>query len=733
MKRKNRYFTCACYTIWDFIEQNSITNIQKFLKEKKPKEYINKDKQNLLHFAAIKNSRKKVFELFGDYPELINGKDCLGKTPLHYCIEKDFQLGIIDFLISNEANIYVEDNLKRIPLFYLCMKESFDPKLLMRLARKSSDFELKDVFGTTPIHYICQYSKDLKIIQFFLKECVHLDSSQLKNNLNQTPLHFACHNTHKDIRFTLIGFLLDWGFKPQDIDSYQRSIAHYLCMNEPTLDLLDLIFEYNIDFNLTDKDGRTPLHHLTFSKSISSRVFDSIFEKTPEIDLQDNFGNTLLHYLCKNNQPVQIIKHLLEKSPNINLSNKKNKLVLHLALKYLKDLELIKFIMERTDNINQQDYKSRTPLTNLCRYQHSLEFVKLFLQSGADYHLIDHKNRPPLFYCLKTNPSFDTIELLVDSELANLMDAKLNNCLHFAFKYNAEMPVVKLLLKNGADINAFNKERDLPLNLAVKKPQYLTPRNLKLFASCNADFTRVSIYPYKRLVNQMQEYFDSLTNDFLNLLIREEFTDYVFYCLQGEIKVHKLILELRLLGQIDPERKNHPIIDKLQTVTQNKPKFEVIYFMNFLYTGFTDPSSQVAKMQSILPIMKQLNLPDRWFHERKNRTGFLNDLEKLYLDQPSKDFRIIVEGKPILCHKIILSARSGLFRGMFFTCDDPSNSVSEYTEKHYETMVQLIKFFYLDEIDDNCSNQTKTELMDTIDYYQLNDKTTLFLELDNID
>ncbi|KAJ6250842.1 btk-binding protein-related [Anaeramoeba flamelloides] len=129
------------------------------------------------------------------------------------------------------------------------------------------------------------------------------------------------------------------------------------------------------------------------------------------------------------------------------------------------------------------------------------------------------------------------------------------------------------------------------------------------------------------------------------------------------------------------------------------------------------------------------------------------DLLELYKNEDSKDFVLLVKDveykenednndddgdfKEIPVHKFILLIRSGLFRGMFDYVNekDNTNKVQDYTNKSIKSLEILIKYFYTDEIEltnDDDPSLIVEELEDSIEYYQLNEYSTLSEKLKRV-
>ncbi|KAJ5068309.1 hypothetical protein M0811_12421 [Anaeramoeba ignava] len=115
---------------------------------------------------------------------------------------------------------------------------------------------------------------------------------------------------------------------------------------------------------------------------------------------------------------------------------------------------------------------------------------------------------------------------------------------------------------------------------------------------------------------------------------------------------------------------------------------------------------------------EEIEIDSNWIKE-KGRKGIIKDLSKLYQENETKDFKIIIKEKEIKVHKLILITRSELFKGMFqLNVSDTSNQVHDYSKKSFKTIQQLIYFLYHDEFEVN--QIPNEEYLDLKDYYQLN-------------
>ncbi|KAJ3441087.1 hypothetical protein M0813_04940 [Anaeramoeba flamelloides] len=191
----------------------------------------------------------------------------------------------------------------------------------------------------------------------------------------------------------------------------------------------------------------------------------------------------------------------------------------------------------------------------------------------------------------------------------------------------------------------------------------------------------------------------SYDEDFLYLLKSEEFADFTIHGL----KCHKLIVELR-------SNKTMQELDNFFQELDNEEMTKL--FLSWCYGGKISeekPPEFFSKLGIEEPFRKRLRF----------------DLQKLYHQEESKDFTIICHKKRIRVHRVVLYARSGLFRGLFQATTN-TTEVQDYSNKAAKTLKVIVKYLYYDSLDESLEDeQILVELQDSNDYYQLNEKSSL--------
>ncbi|KAJ6239182.1 claret [Anaeramoeba flamelloides] len=229
------------------------------------------------------------------------------------------------------------------------------------------------------------------------------------------------------------------------------------------------------------------------------------------------------------------------------------------------------------------------------------------------------------------------------------------------------------------------------------------------------------------LVKDICRSFDQKENNFKDLEI-----------LKNKLSVHKVFVEKRL------KLKTEKILKIITEKINNEES--IINFFRLVY------NKQIQNKNSLNHIFDLFSLDMNSFIKYQTLE---NDLYELYKDDDSKDFEIIVvedqddddeeeeeeeeedQFERIPVHKFILAARSGLFREMFENVTNKKEmiEIKDYSGKTPESIEILIKYFYTNKIEltaDDDPQLIVEELSDAVEYYQLNKKSNLNIELNKI-
>ncbi|KAJ5070309.1 btk-binding protein-related [Anaeramoeba ignava] len=167
---------------------------------------------------------------------------------------------------------------------------------------------------------------------------------------------------------------------------------------------------------------------------------------------------------------------------------------------------------------------------------------------------------------------------------------------------------------------------------------------------------------------------------------------------------HKLIIKHRI---------KQDNLSKFQNFIFSKTKDEAKEIIEFIYGGILpDDDELFNELRKI-----------RNFDPKNVEFELIKDLKTLRNEEESKDFTIKSNQEEIHIHKIILWARSDLFRGMFLNVIDDSNQVTDYSGISSNSFKIFINFLYSGQIETNeeITNEIIDDLEKAMDFFQLNE------------
>ncbi|KAJ6246353.1 kelch protein [Anaeramoeba flamelloides] len=202
---------------------------------------------------------------------------------------------------------------------------------------------------------------------------------------------------------------------------------------------------------------------------------------------------------------------------------------------------------------------------------------------------------------------------------------------------------------------------------------------------------------------------------FYNLLRYGENTDLEICGFQ----VHSQMLKFRLNVE--------PMFIKNTLENSQINKSNIKQFLDWVYLKGFEKLNQ-NNNESLLQCFKLLNVDPN-----QMAIPFSKQLNTKWKDNEDKDFIILVKDQDdedqndgtvieIPVHRIILQARSNLFREMFNTINVSSNQVTDYSGKSVDTIEILIGYFYTNSLKitaDMDIDMVLDELNDAAEYYQI--------------
>ncbi len=448
------------------------------------------DNYTPLHFTAAAGDLDalKVFLALGHNINAVTMNS--GNTPLHEAVKESkvdvkSRIDVIEYLLTCEnIDPTIQNDMGETLLHFAAA--SGDVGMLAVLLVRSDITKLlssQDKDGNTPLHKAVeeQHAEAVKLILEKMKDS-SIDPNT-KNNSSKTPLHVAAARKHVAIMQSLLEHP---DIKLDETDNKGNMALHVAVMGSyhyywdslsETKDqknsiaavklLLDSMEKKNINLNLKNKSGKTPLY-IAF-EYFDSRDMLKLLLEYENIDpniICGKKGNTLLHKAIRRytNMRSDMSKEQLQK-------------------KY--EYEIVELLLKHGKiDPNVRNVQDETPLYWVC--QHNARRC----DSGSNKLRLDDKNRGVASILIKHDKidmqdkknilldkfirydfwSLDDIKLFLTNKKMNLeIQDQYGQTVQHLVVQQGRVDVLSFLLEEGADINAIDKSGNTLLHVATEK------------------------------------------------------------------------------------------------------------------------------------------------------------------------------------------------------------------------------------------------------------------------
>ncbi|ARE67259.1 SWPV2-ORF040 [Shearwaterpox virus] len=128
-----------------------------------------------------------------------------------------------------------------------------------------------------------------------------------------------------------------------------------------------------------------------------------------------------------------------------------------------KQYNIIKSLIKKDINVN----RLLTSYSNEIYKHLDITLCNILIECAADINIIDKNNRTPLFYAVKNN-DYDMVKLLLKNGAnVNLQDSIGYSCLHIAGIHNSNIEIVDALISYKPDLNSRDWVGRTPLHIFV--------------------------------------------------------------------------------------------------------------------------------------------------------------------------------------------------------------------------------------------------------------------------
>lgn len=232
-------------------------------------------------------------------------------------------------------------------------------------------------------------------------------------------------------------------------DKYGNTPLHF-ALEYGTYDSVLFLLENGADIEAKNNRGVTPIH---LSKDI--KTTNLLVKKGADIYVMDKDGNTPLHSAAKAGN-IESVKIFCNKGLDVNKKNKNGNTPAYSTVFVTNNIPLLKILLSAGLDIKIKNNRGESLLyTATASADKSIDMIKFLVGKGLSVHTENEKGLGLLFALANSNvPKYEeTFNFLLSKRIKINKKNKFNSSpLYYAVFFN-NSKVVKLLLKNGADLH----------------------------------------------------------------------------------------------------------------------------------------------------------------------------------------------------------------------------------------------------------------------------------------
>ena len=429
---------------------------------------------NILHYTCgAANDNLELFQyLLSRYQLTIDSKDRYGRTPLHIASLHALS-DIAEFIINTQdsdslESLLVADYDKSCLYFASLTSTRIKGGNVYCKLVSSHDIPIVDVINAIGVR---------KNVDFFKsKQRLNLLSSLLKK-ANTYP-NFKANATTKSLLHSasqsgntlLVKALQEYDIA-SSLNSGYQSLAHNAASSGSTTMLNYIISQYNLNANLPDRIGRTPLMHSCSSGSINAVEY-LINCHNSDPNITDRKGMTCLHHSCRNGH-IDITRYLIEvQHCDINKTDDEGRTLVHHAA-WSGNFNLVQYLITKQGLSPTAVNKNGLTALHYASLTLNLHLVQeLVVTHQLDPHQADSNGKLPI-HCAAQSGGIFILDYFVKSCKCNLnqTDARGWNVFHYSSE-NGKSHFIKHVISQYPEckrlLHAAETMGTIPLHVACQ-------------------------------------------------------------------------------------------------------------------------------------------------------------------------------------------------------------------------------------------------------------------------
>ena len=308
---------------------------------------------------------------------------------------------------------------------------------------------------------------DIQTVSFLISQGV--DINERDPFSCQYPINIVVRAGYLD----LLNKMIEHGADLERHGIFGDTPLHNACSTaDPAM--VERLLQFDLDVNAVNTASATPLIVLVSeyfmtkypSEANLLAVAKLLLAKGADVNIRDSNYCSALYYAADAGYP-EFIELLIEHGADVNKSCGDGITPLMVAAKQ-GHFAIVKNLVEHGANIQARDYSKYNSLHHACINGH-MDIAEFFIEKGCDVNSLSADNFTPLHGASKLN--FDgLVEFLLKKGASINAQTKLRKETPLLMAIgNGNENIARLLVENGADLNAKNSENVTPFHLAIKK------------------------------------------------------------------------------------------------------------------------------------------------------------------------------------------------------------------------------------------------------------------------
>ena len=418
----------------DFWKTNpTIAQVEQKIKEGNSATKLNKYGFDAVVYALLESANENVIKhLLTKKENKVNKLTHDGRTYIFWAAYKN-NMPIVKHLLANGAKTDIIDDKGYSVLNFTAVAGVENTKMYNLLIKNGADVvNDKTPKGANALLLIIPNLKDFKMVAYFTKKGLDLKST---DNYGNGAFNYVAQKGNKK----MLQLLIEKGLPYKNLNKKGGNAMLFATKGSRSgynsLEYFKYLENLGINPNITNSEGTTPLHNLSYrNKDITT--YNYFIKKGVDVNQVNKEGNTAL----------------------LNASGRNS-------------LEIIELLVDKSKDINHTNKDGKSALTYALRNKPAI--VELLISKGADATITDKKGNNLSYYLFKTfNPKnqkeFNKKLTLLTSKGLTISDKQKNgNTLYHLATTKQSLPMLKFIKKYKIDINAKNSKGLTALQQAV--------------------------------------------------------------------------------------------------------------------------------------------------------------------------------------------------------------------------------------------------------------------------